>query len=635
MSKENFEFQTESKQLLDLMVHSIYSNKEIFLRELISNASDALDRRRLEELSGSIPTESGGREIRIETDSENRTLTLSDDGIGMSKEELISNLGTIAKSGTGELLKKLKDAQDSDGEGSAGLIGQFGVGFYSAFMIADQISVLTKRVGSESAYLWESTGDGSYSISDSDKTEPGTKITLHLKAVDEENSIEDYTQEWILRRIIKQYSDFISHPIVMKVKSFEGEGDEQKEIEKDETLNSMKPIWAKMEQDVSDEEYNEFYRSVSHDFMDPLSRIPIRAEGMLEYQSLLFIPEHAPFDFYYQGYKSGLTLYVKRVKIVDHLEELLPHYLRFVKGVVETADLPLNISREILQHDRRLAMIKKNLTSKVLSALSGMQEKESEKYGKFFDAFGPAIKEGLTTDFENKDKLTDLLLFQSSNSKSDLTSLNGYVSRMKDDQKEIYFITGDSRTAMENSPHLEIFKEKEIEVLFLDDPVDELVVQTLTEYNEKPLKNIEKGDIELGSEEEREEKKKELEKESEKLGDFLENLKEALSEQIKDVRLTNRLVDAPACLVTDENDMTPHLQKLMKGAAGTFGNMSIKRILELNPKHAIVQKLQTQPDKVGEFAELLFGYAQLAEGAELSNPKKFNEMLVKLMSDTL
>ncbi len=637
---QTLEFQAESRQLLDLMIHSIYSNKEIFLRELISNASDAMDRLRLESLTDARVAEAmkdANLEIRIESDPNERTLTIVDSGIGMSRDEVVNHIGTIARSGTKELIEKLKQSSGSKTE--AELIGQFGVGFYSSFMVAEKVTLLTRRAGSDKAVLWESTGDGTYTVSEAARDTFGTTITLKLKPADEDHGIEDYTEASVVTSIVKRYSDFINYPIVMK-KEVVKEGD-KKELE-DVVLNSMKPIWARPAGEVTEEDYHQFYRHISHDWQDPLKIITYKAEGTLEYSSLLFVPSQAPFDLYYQGYKSGLQLYVRRVKIVDDFEDLLPHYLRFVKGVVESADLPLNISREMLQQDRQIVQMRKSLTKKVLSSLAELLDKDRDNYVKFWGQFGNALKEGITADTENKDKLTDLILFRSSASEDDsLTTVREYVSRMKPGQDEIYYMTGDSVDVIKNSPHLEIFREKGYEVLYLTDPVDELVVNGLSEFEGKKLKSVEKGEFDLGSDSEKKAGKKKLEEQNQEYSGLIDLLKDVLKDRVKDVRLTNRLVSAPACLVGDEQDMSPHLEKLLKRANMGFGGMQTKRILELNPSHPIVVKLHERfeadrdsPD-LREYGEILTDYAQISEGGEIVNPVRFNELLLKLMDKGL
>ncbi|HNA79532.1 MAG TPA: molecular chaperone HtpG, partial [Turneriella sp.] len=462
---QTFEFQAETRQLMDLMIHSIYSHKEIFLRELISNASDAIDKRKFLGLTDKSVTQETNNFIRIEVDKTARRLTITDTGIGMSRDEVVQNIGTIARSGTKELIEKAKASKDA-----VDLIGQFGVGFYSAFMVADKITMITRRANEESATRWVSTGAGTYTIDDDSRATPGTTITLDLKPADKENGLADFCDEFEIESVVKKYSDFITYPILMKKTVYKtvGEGQDAKTEESIEeaTLNSMKPIWTRSKSDVKDEEYNEFYKHISHDWEDPLKVISYRAEGRIEYVALLYLPKRAPFDLYYTSFKGGLQLYVKKVLILERAEELLPRYLRFVRGVIESADLPLNISREILQQDRHITAIRKGLTTKIISTLTDLLEKEREKYADFYREFGPAIKEGASTDFEHKDKLAGLLLFASSADKEKTTTLQEYIDRMKAEQKEIYYLSGESRLTLENSPHTESLRAKGYEILY-------------------------------------------------------------------------------------------------------------------------------------------------------------------------
>jgi molecular chaperone HtpG len=624
MPSETFPFRAEVQQLLDLMIHSLYSHKEIFLRELISNASDALDRLRFEALTRpELVSEGGKLEIRLEVDKASRSLTVHDNGIGMTRQELIDNIGTIAKSGTRELAEKLRkskskgdDAREPTDLGD--LIGQFGVGFYSSFMVSERVVVLTRRAGDEGASRWESAGAGEFTVEPAERSSQGTSVTLHLKPVDEEQGIEDFTEEHALERIVRRYSDFIAYPIVLEGK----------------TLNSMKPIWERPASDVKPEEYAEFYKHISHDWRDPLLTISQRAEGLLEYRALLFVPPEAPFDLFYVGYESGLRLYVRRVLIVDKSPDLLPRYLRFLSGVVDSADLPLNVSREMLQHDRQIRQIRKALVKKVLDSLADLKEKEPEKYLTLFKTFGRVLKEGISEDFENKEKIADLLLFQSSHHEENLTTLSDYASRMKEGQEAIFYLTGASRTSIESSPHLEAFRAKGIEVLYLTDAVDELVVESLSEYKEKKLKSAGKGTVDLGSAEEKEEKKKELDEKSRTYQTLLDRMQKALDDRIKEVRLSGRLTESPACLVGAEHDFSPRLEQLLKRDTDRPRQ---KRILELNPDHEIVAKLLkiTASDPPGEeldeYAELLYGYAVLAEGSDLPDPAGFARRVAELM----
>src|SRR6267378_2717256 len=494
---ETFQFQAEARQVLDLMIHSLYTNKEIFLRELISNASDALDRLRFESLSQpELIGPEDKLEIWIESDPKERTLTIQDNGIGMSRDEVIANIGTIAKSGTRELLQNLREKQSSDV--LASLIGQFGVGFYSAFMVADRVTLVTRRAGEDKATQWESTGDGTFTINEASKFNRGTSITLHLKKFEDDSGVEDFTDKFVISQIVKRYSDFVAYPIIYKDKDLK---------EADKALNSMKPIWTRARSEVTDAEYQEFYKHISHDWNEPMKTWSFRAEGRSEYQALLFIPSQAPFDLFYATGKFGLHLYVRRVLIVEHCEELLPPYLRFIRGVVDSADLPLNVSRQRLQEDRHIAQIRKWLTKKVLDSLEEMQKNENDKYIELWKHFGRALKEGIT-DFDNKEKLTALYLFESSGDSEKLMTLKDFVAQMKGDQNAIYYLTGPSRRAIENSPHLEGFKEKGYHVLFLVDPVDEMLVQWLPEFEGKKLKSIGKGAADLGEDENLKEKER-------------------------------------------------------------------------------------------------------------------------------
>lgn len=616
---ETFQFQAEARQVLDLMIHSLYTHKEIFLRELISNASDALDRLRFEALSRPDLIEADEKlEIWIETDPNARTLTISDNGIGMNREEVVANIGTIAKSGTRELLQALREKHEAS-ETLTTLIGQFGVGFYSAFMVADRVTLVTRRAGEDRAIQWESSGDGTFTIIDTSKFTRGTSITLHLKKFEEDAEVEDFTNKWTIEQIVKRYSDFVAYPVIFKDK--EGK-------EADKTLNSMKPIWTRPRSDVTDEEYKEFYKHISHDWNEPMVTWSFRAEGRSEYQALLFVPSEAPFDLFYATGKFGLHLYVRRVLIMEHCEELLPPYLRFVRGVVDSADLPLNVSRQRLQEDRHIAQIRKWLTKKILDSLEELQKKESDKYLALWKQFGRVLKEGAGFDFENKDKLVPLFLFESSNDAEKLTTLKEYVGRMKPDQNAVYYLTGPSRRAVEHSPHLEAFKEKGFEILYMVDPVDEMFVQWQHEFEGKPLKSIAKGTADLGDEKNIEEKKPEFEK-------LIGELQKKLEDRVKEVRLSARLTSSPACLVVAEHDVSPNLEKLLSQMKGEKTQQ--KRILELNPNHEIISKMRNHVDdaSLDDLAEVLYGYAVLAEGSELQDPLKFNEALVRVLAKTV
>jgi len=644
---EEFQFQAETKQILDLVIHSLYTNKEIFLRELISNASDALDRLRFETLTNPGLLDGDSKyEIRLEGDREARTLSVSDSGIGMSREEVIANIGTIAKSGTRELREKIKDGQTN--QLAAELIGQFGVGFYSSFMVADRVTLVTRKAGETAATMWESTGDGSYRLAETERSGHGTTITLHLKPVDPENGIEDFTDQWILSRIVKRYSDFVAYPIICQFERQEMERDENGNpkndaqptfVSEDKTLNSMKPIWSRAQTEITESEYADFYQHISHDWTEPFKTIPLKAEGNVEYQALLFIPSQAPYDLFYHGAGSGLRLYAKRVMVRESCEDLLPRYLRFIKGVVDSADLPLNVSRQALQQDHHISQIRKWITKKILETLQELKEKDYEKYLQFWEQFGRVLKEGVSSDYDNKEKILSLLLFQSSNDPEKLTTLTAYVERMKEWQNEIYYLTGESRNVVENSPHLEIFKEKGYEVLYLVEPVDELLVQALTEYESKRLRSVGKGDIKLGTEEDKEKAQQELKQKEEEASELLSKLQEAVGEHVKQVRLSSRLVSSPACLAGTEMDYSPQLERLLQKGKG--GGPKQRRILELNPNHDVFIKMHERFKKngedlaLGEYAELLMGYALLAEGSELPDPTRFNRYLINTLLQTL
>src|SRR6266508_729153 len=509
---EEHQFQAETKRLLDLMIHSLYTNKEIFLRELISNASDALDRLRFEALTNPTLLEEDDKyEIRLETDKEARTLSVSDTGIGMSRDEVMANIGTIAKSGTDELRKGLEATPTA--QMAADLIGRFGVGFYSSFMVADKVVLTTRKAGEKTATRWESTADGVYLLSEAERDHRGTTVTLHLKQADLDLGIEDFTDQWVLSRIVRKYSDFVTYPIVGKyIREEEGkDGGLAQEpnptiVIEDKILNSSKPICSRPQSEVSESEYADFYRHVSNDWTPPMKTLPLKAEGTIEYQAWLFIPVQAPYDLFYYGYQGGLRLYAKRVMVMENCSELLPGYLRFIKGVVDSADLPLNISRQTLQQDRHVTQIRKWLTKKILDLLVELFEKEYDNYLKFWGQFGRALKEGVSSDYENKERILSLLLFQSSADPEKLTTLRGYVERMKEGQDEIYYLTGESRVVVENSPHLEAFKEKGYEVLYLTEPVDESLAQSLWDYEGKKLKSAAKGALELGGDQEEKEK---------------------------------------------------------------------------------------------------------------------------------
>ncbi|HWZ46509.1 MAG TPA: molecular chaperone HtpG [Candidatus Saccharimonadales bacterium] len=639
---ESFQFQAETRQLLHLMIHSLYTEREVFLRELISNASDALDRLRFESLTKpELSGQDHKYEIHLKPDSTAHVLVISDTGIGMSRDELVANIGTIARSGTQELRKRIEEA--SSQQAFSDLIGQFGVGFYSAFMVAERVMIVTRRAGEETATQWESTGDGTYTLAACEKPGCGTDITLYLKKADPEGGIEDFTDRWKLSSIVKRYSDLIAYPVIFEglVEQTDPQTGEEKGPPQIETkvLNSMKPIWVMRQSEVSQSDYFEFYKHIAHDWTEPLKVLPLKAEGVQEYDALLFVPAQAPHDLFYHGSEAGLRLYAKRVMVMEKCEDLLPRYLRFIKGVVDSSDLPLNISRQRLQQDRHIGQIKKWLTRKVLDALTEMHEKEEETYLKFWKQFGRAMKEGLSSDFDNKQKIVSLLLFESSHDPEKLTTLKQYAERMKPEQKEILYLTGESRNVIENSPHLEAVSAKGYEVLYLSDPVDELMVQHLYDFEEKKLKSINKGTMELGSEEERTQAQEQLKTKKEEFAGLLEMSQKKLDEHVKQVRLSTRLVNFPACLVTEEHEYSPHLEKLLQKGKG--GGPKQRRILELNAGHAIVTRLQgrflANPEdaEIGNTVELLFALALLAEGSEIPDPVRFNRLTLDLMEKTL
>jgi molecular chaperone HtpG len=639
---ETFTFETQAKQILELMTHSVYSNREIFLRELISNASDALDKRRFEAIENKdLLPENEELSIWVEADKDTRTLTLRDNGIGMSREEVITNIGTIARSGTKEFLSALKDNKDAIG--SPDLIGQFGVGFYSIFMVADHAELITRRAGEETATKWVSTGDGTYSIEASEKAAVGTTISMKLKETDEEDGQKDFATEYVIREIVKRYSDFVSYPIKMDVEREEQERDEEgqvveggesKTVVSEETLNSMKALWMRDKSEVEDSEYNEFYRHISHDWNEPVSTITLKAEGTYEYRALLFLPSKAPMNLFHQDFKTGVKLYVRRVFIMDECSELLPEYLRFVKGVVDAEDLNLNISREILQQDRQVKTIRKRLVKKVLDSLKDLKKNDAETYEKFWNEFGQVLKEGLYSDMDNRETLLGLMLASTTDDAS-MTSLADYSDRMKEGQDSIYYLTGKNLASIENSPHLESFKDKGYEVLFFTDPVDEVWLERAPAYEDLNFASISKGEVDLGTEEEKEKAREDLKKSEENFKSLLEKLQALLDNEVKEVRLTNRMTSSPACLVVDQDDMSPQMAQLM--SAMGQGVPTSKRILEVNPNHPILEKLRGKVDEnaedpaIGEYAQLLHGQALLAEGGTLNDPTAFTKLVSNLM----
>ncbi|MDG4775110.1 molecular chaperone HtpG [Solwaraspora sp. WMMD792] len=617
------------------MVHSIYSNKDIFLRELISNASDALDKLRLQALvDKDLDVDTSDLHIEIEADREQRTLTVRDNGIGMSRDEVVSLIGTIAKSGTAELLRKMKESKEAAAQE---LIGQFGVGFYATFMVADRVVLTTRRAGETEATRWESSGEGTYTIETLDEAPQGTTVTLHLKPEDKDDQLHDYTDEWKIREIVKRYSDFIAWPIrTTTERPGESDGETTSEVV---TLNSMKALWARPRSEVTDDEYKEFYKHVSHDWNDPLDIIHMKAEGTFEYEALLFVPAQAPFDLFMRDARRGVQLYVKRVFIMDDCEALIPEYLRFIKGVVDAQDLSLNISREILQQDRQIQLIRRRLVKKVLSSLKELMDNDADRYRTFWTQLGRAVKEGLLNDYENQRAILDISSFASTHDPEQLTTLAGYIERMKDGQEDIYYMTGESRTMIENSPHMEAFKAKGYEVLLLTDPVDEMWVESVADYDGKKLRSIAKGQVDLAGDDDTAESDPEREQQKETYAPLLSWLGQTLDEQVKEVRLSTRLTTSPACLVGDAADMTPALERMYR-AMGQDGP-KIKRILELNPTHPLVTGLReaygarSDDPALAETAELLYGTALLAEGGELDDPARFAKLLADRLARTV
>ncbi len=623
--KETLGFQAEVKQLLQLMIHSLYSNKDIFLRELISNASDAADKLRYEGLTDPALFENDSElKIHIAFDRDARTLTLSDNGIGMSRQEVIEHIGTIAKSGTREFFSQLSGDQKKD----AAMIGQFGVGFYSAFIVADRVTLTTRRAGltSEHGVRWESEGAGDYTLETVDKPGRGTEIVLHLR-----DGEDEFLSDYKIKSVIRTYSDHITLPIVMK--KTEWKDGVETPTDEDETVNRASALWARGKKDISEDEYQEFYKHVAHDFVPPLAWSHNRVEGKQEYISLLYVPSRAPFDLYDREQRHGIKLYVRRVFIMDDAEQLMPQYLRFVRGVIDSADLPLNVSREILQHSKDIDSIKAGSVKKVLGLLEDLAENQPEKYAEFWNAFGKVMKEGPGEDHANKDRIATLLRFASTHSDTDMqtVSLKDYVGRMKEGQAAIYTITADSFAAAKNSPHLEIFRKKGIEVLLLSDRVDEWLMSNLHEFDGKPLSSVAKGGLDLGALEDEAEKTAQKEAED-TLKPLVERIQATLSERVKAVRVTHRLTDSPACLVTGEGDMSANLERLLK-ASGQAAP-SVKPTLEINPQHALVTRLnsETDDDRFGDWAHLLFEQALLAEGGQLDDPASFVRRLNGLLA---
>jgi molecular chaperone HtpG len=629
---ETLPFQAETRQLLDIVIHSLYSNKEIFLRELLSNASDALDKLKLAALEQhALLDDDPLLEIELAADSRARTLTVSDSGIGMTREELVLLIGTIAKSGTRELVEQLKAGPSTDA--AATLIGQFGVGFYSSFMVADRVEIVTRKAGADTATRWESTGDGNFSLSEASRFRRGTDIILHLKPVDPENGLADYTSSQVLGALVKKHSDFVAYPIKLK--------DVKDGVPQWTTLNSMKPIWTQAASEVGEASYAEFYRHLAHDWQDPLDRLSLKAEGRLEYQALLFLPSKAPFDLYYRDQEFGLQLHVRRVLIMDRCRALLPPFLRFVKGVVDAADLPLNLSREMIQQDRHIAQMRNWLSRKMLDHLAAMLSERRETYLKFWGEFGSVLKEGIPQEPEQRDRLLKLVLFPSSADPQALTTLEEYAGRMPEGQSSLYYVTAESRSVAERSPHLEAFRARGYEVLYFVDPIDEFLAQSVHDFEGKPLVSVARAGVEPGSEAERKEAEDARRSRETELRPFLAFLEQTLADTIREARVSSRLTTSPACLVAGEHDLSPGLERMLRHASGKDEESAARRILEVNDAHEIVGKLRAMhaasPDDpaLADAAHLLLGAALLAEGSAPLDPAALAARLTSLMNRAL
>lgn len=617
--KETLDFQTEVSQLLQLMIHSLYSNKEIFLRELISNASDACDKLRFEALTDDALYEGDADlKVRVSYDKKKRTINVSDNGIGMNREEVMDNIGTIAKSGTQQFFQSLTGDQASD----ARLIGQFGVGFYSAFIVAAKVTVTTRRagLGPEHGVRWESRGEGNYTLETVEKASRGTDIVLHLR-----NDEDEFLDGYRLRGIIRKYSDHISLPIVMQSEDKDKKGE-------DETINHASALWARNKQDIKDEEYNEFYKHVAHDFEEPLAHVHSHVEGKQSYISLLFIPRRAPFDLWDRDQRHGLKLYVRRVFIMDGADQLMPNYLRFVRGVIDSDDLPLNISREILQHNKQIDTIRNASVKKVLGLLENMAKNDTEKYAEFWQEFGRVMKEGPVEDHNNRERIAKLLRFSSTHNDTDVqdVSLDDYIERMKAGQEKIYYVTAETFAAAKSSPHLEVFRKKGIEVVLLHDRIDEWMMSYLTEYDGKQLQSVAKGDLELGKLEDNEEKKQ-LDKAADDYKDMVKKMQDTLGDKVKEVRVTHRLVDYPSCLVVEDQDIAINLRKILEAAGQNVPTS--KPILEINPQHPLVKGLKEEGNeqRFNDWTNILYDQAMLSEGGQLDDPAMFVSRLNSLL----
>ena len=623
-TRETLGFQAEVKQLLKLMIHSLYSNKEIFLRELISNASDACDKLRFEAIKEpGLFGDDSDLKIRIAFDKAARTITISDNGIGMSRDEVVQNIGTIAKSGTREFFQQLTGDQAKD----ANLIGQFGVGFYSSFIVADKVTLVTRRAGADEAVRWESAGEGDYTLEAASRAARGTDVILHLRAGEDE-----FLNSWQLKSIVRKYSDHITLPIVMKKEEWDEQKKEQKITDEDEAINQASALWARSKNDITKEQYDEFYKHVSHDFEAPLAYTHARVEGKQEYTELLYIPAKAPFDLWDREQRHGIKLYVRRVFIMEDKGDLLPHYLRFVRGVIDSNDLPLNVSREILQESKDVEAIRAGCVKKVLGLLDDLAENEKDKYTKFWEEFGRVFKEGGGEDFANTARIAKLIRFATTlgDSEKQTVSLTDYVARMKDGLEKIYYVTAETFAAAKNSPHLEIFRKKGIEVLLLSDRVDEWLVGHLTEFEGKQLQSVAKGDLDLGALADETEKKAQ-EKTNEEFKDLLSDIKSTLDNRVKEVRVTHRLTDSPACLVADANDLSGNLERMLKAAGQKVPDS--KPILEINPGHPLIRKLKVEQGKerFADWCHILFDQSLLAEGGQIEDPAGFVKRLNALM----
>nr|WP_320016145.1 molecular chaperone HtpG [uncultured Desulfobacter sp.] len=637
--KETRQFKTEVQQLLHLIIHSLYSNQEIFIRELISNASDAIDKARFkEQTEPDLFADDNDYHIRLAADKEAKTFTITDNGIGMTFDEVNDNIGTIAQSGTAAFMEALEKSKNETGL-SPELIGQFGVGFYSAFIVADKVRLDTKAPGQEKGVRWESDGQGEYTLEEIDKKERGTQITLFLK--DPEEGDQDFTEEYIIRNVVKKHSDFVTYPIIMNVETSEpipeneiikdkdGKpiGETYRKVRKDETLNSMKAIWAKSKDDVTEDEHKEFYKHISHNWDDPFEIIHKKFEGVTEYDVLMYLPSKAPFDMFRPERKHGMQLYCKRVFIMDDCKELLPEYLGFVQGIVDAPDLNLNVSREILQEDRLVRNIRKNLVKQIFSVLEGL---EDEKYIEFYEEFGQALKAGIPTDYDNKERLASLLRYKTTKSGDKYVTLDQYIENMKEDQKEIYYITGENLASLVNSPLLEALKAKDYEVILMVDPIDEWVTQSLPEYKEKKLKSAEKGDLDL--EKVDDEKKNEY-------SALLSFLKGKLESKVKDVVVSNRLKDSVSCLTGDEWAMSAYMEKILKASGQKAPDQ--KRALEVNVNHPVMEKIKsvfesdTTNPVLTDYCDLLYDIAVISEGGKLDNPARFSTLVGDLMAKSI